>query len=1489
MRKTLLCLVTVLGAAPALAQSPAPYWDAINAGNYSDPFKACYESHQSYSANTSSDIKPNKFDLKSGAYGVPNAISCWWDRGTGGYWGTGGSAYLRCPNGYALSDEGAEQCVEETPQADEITSCGAGGDNDNQTGPDAGNPIDIYSGFKRSVDVDFSVGRGRLYFSRHYSSGGNDTPNGMGRIWSSNFSPVVKGQYNNNTGNFVYTDPNGKTMRFKRMSNARGGSWLQSGLINNAKQWDAYHSNDKERLDQLGYTLTQPLPGTSAGSELVLKDPSGVEKTFHLNSQGHGHYAGPLLKRITYPDGYEINIQHNADRHPTLATDSDGYSIQLNYNADRLLNEVIAPDGSVYRYEYEELSGSAWVADMTRITPETGTGNIWENYAILSEVIYPDGTPGDDSDNPRKTYHYEHPINHIALTGITDERGIRVGTWDYKFETKYGWRAISSSGPNGTNLTTIDDTVPGQEYKVTNALGKETVYTFDLEHYIPKLQQKDGVASANCAASNKTIGHDSFGNITSLTDPEGQVEIRTIDQSTGLPSAITHGYGSPEQVTVYYTWDATLRKPTQIVEPGITTNLTYNTEWLPTQVSMLDTTSHTAPYSTSGQQRTWTYNWTGEGLLQSIDGPLAGSGDKVSFTYDTNGNLASVTDELGHITTINTVDGMGRPTQITDPNGVVTSMTYTPRGWVEQITQSSGGNPRVTDLEYDLSGNLTRIDFPNGGWLSYTYNDSSWLTKVTSSAGDEIAYQHNLLGNITRADFQPAGAGSMSWFTMQYDELGRLTQRLGGAGDAMSYAYDRSDRLTTVTDGTGRPWLTGFDALDRVISETDPELHSIGMDWNASSDLTSFTDGRNFSTTFVRNGFGEVIREVSPDRGTTDYWYDNAGRVTRSLDAEGDDTQFTYDNAGRVLTETYPNQAALNVTYTYDSVAGGNSGTGRLTGVSGAGSSHAFSYNGYGELTSKVSTVGSQIYTTTQAFNSSGQLSILTLPSGRALDFGYDTRNRVTSITTTPSGGGAAQTVVSNVTYAPFGPMTGYNFGNGATAAFGLDTSLRLSSLSVSGAGPTLVSKSYQYDANNRVTSITDSLNSANSATYTYTMDGRLASAVGPWGDYAWTYDHVGNRTTDTRYLASVLTKDDVYNYSSSSNRLLSVDNNSGGVNRMISYTADGNIDTDIQTAAPSRDYDYDDDGRLGMISANGSVVATNDYDAFEHRVRRIEAGVERHFVFSPGGMLLGEYDGATGTVVTEYIWLNNRLVGSVDAAGVLSYVQTGHLGEPLLVMDGSGAATWTGETTPFGVFVATTGTAGDPDLRFPGQWKEAGSGLFHNWHRDYDPTLGRYIEADPLGIAAGQSVYGYVRQDPINLIDPLGLEQEPAYHGQDLSAEERADAARRETMGALFGGPFGGLGAGANFTGAQVVTEVAISRGNGTPFEYDMGDFIAGVCVDPLDAVDLGIARMEFKALKGSPPKPPRAPDVPPGNVDQRYNHPNSRGGPNLRGRQSD
>jgi RHS repeat-associated protein len=100
-------------------------------------------------------------------------------------------------------------------------------------------------------------------------------------------------------------------------------------------------------------------------------------------------------------------------------------------------------------------------------------------------------------------------------------------------------------------------------------------------------------------------------------------------------------------------------------------------------------------------------------------------------------------------------------------------------------------------------------------------------------------------------------------------------------------------------------------------------------------------------------------------------------------------------------------------------------------------------------------------------------------------------------------------------------------------------------------------------------------------------------------------------------------------------------------------------------------------------------------------------------------------------------------------------------LNRPIMVTNSAGEAVWQAVWKPFGEEESITGSL-TYDARFPGQWFQIESGLHYNWNRHYDPGTGRYVQPDPLGLAAmlsdGPSVYGYAGQSPLALIDPQGL-----------------------------------------------------------------------------------------------------------------------------------
>ncbi|MBL9046873.1 MAG: hypothetical protein JNK34_06100 [Tabrizicola sp.] len=185
--------------------------------------------------------------------------------------------------------------------------------------------------------------------------------------------------------------------------------------------------------------------------------------------------------------------------------------------------------------------------------------------------------------------------------------------------------------------------------------------------------------------------------------------------------------------------------------------------------------------------------------------------------------------------------------------------------------------------------------------------------------------------------------------------------------------------------------------------------------------------------------------------------------------------------------------------------------------------------------------------------------------------------------------------------------------------------------------------------------------------------------------------------------------------------------------------------------------YTYNAAGRMNAFSINGMLQATYTYDAMGRQAIRSltsPSPVTIHSVFDSQGRRIVEYDEATGTLLREYVWNGWEPVALVEG-GTVYYVRADHIGRPVFATNSAGAKVWEASYHHFGGVHTSTGNL--PANRFPGQWFQSESGLHQNWMRDYDPTTGRYLEPDPLGLIDGASVYGYAGQSPMMNMDPSG------------------------------------------------------------------------------------------------------------------------------------
>ncbi|MCH9693841.1 MAG: hypothetical protein K0U72_04970 [Gammaproteobacteria bacterium] len=962
-----------------------------------------------------------------------------------------------CVNGLTDEIEVVRKYVLETPTP-EPADC------------DRTNPCDLATGNKLQSENDYAgSGAGTLSFSRFYNSAGpfRSTANG-GVGWRHTYSRTLDER------------PDKDPIKFATGQSASYGSDLEAC----ESGWDdiktTVWSGDLS-------TATATFVG---GSSCEISDGGSLKAIFPVKQAQSRPAFTPAstMHTITRPSGAVYHFKKVGsdwvnELNPAMTLEASGSNwvfsaasdTQETYNGSGQLISITYRNGQTETLEYNLTTAQGGDDDSDTLDRVTGPFGHSLSFAYdgsgrLDTVTTPDGAiqygyDGNDNlisatqpDSSVRQYVYEDLDFATHLTGIIDENTDRYATWAYD---TYG-RAILSEHAGSQETVNIAYNSSGTT-TLTLGNGATRTYTFATAQGRRRSTMITGDVCSTCPGGNiADRTYDANGFSDEIIDWNFNTT-QTVRNSRGLTETLIEAKGSLDQRTTTSTWHADYRVPTQVVSPSNTTTFTHDS-----QGNVL-----TVTVSSGALSRGWTMTYNASGQLLTVDGPRTNVTDISTLGYYncTTGNecgqLHTFTNALGQVTTYNSYDAAGRPTLVTDANGLQTALTYDWRGNVLSTTATpTSGTPRTMTMTYDNVGQLATLSTPDGRVLTYAYTAAHYVDSVTDNFGNKIQYAYDAMGNLADEDTLDSGSALKRAVDYVYDINNRLDSITSG-GFETDLSLDLVGNLTSETDPGDFVTAYVYDTLNRLDFSTDALSGVTDYAYDAHDNVTQAVAPNGATTDFVYDALDNLTSEASPDRGTTTYTYDGAGNVATVTNALSKTATFDYDALNRVTSITYPNSAE-NVTYTYDDAA--TEGIGRLRSITDQSGSTTYSYNEFGEVITDARVMTGITYTTLYQYDAAGNVSAVTYPSGRVVDYVRNALGEITQVTSTKNS--VAKTVISNATHAPFGPVETLTYGNGVVFnyQYGLDN--RITSITSTG----IADKHYSYDLAANISEIDDIL-----------------------------------------------------------------------------------------------------------------------------------------------------------------------------------------------------------------------------------------------------------------------------------------------------------------------------------------------------------------------------------------------------------------------------
>ncbi len=1213
-------------------------------------------------------------------------------------------------------------------------------------------PVHPATGEKVRTEPDFTFA-GRT-FTRHYHSLRQFRNNpGFAVGWTHTFSDRVAGT--NGTGPAAVIDETGSYEGFESIGTNRFRGMNASDTV-------------------LEYVSTGAV-------RWRLRLPDGELREFD---------ASKRLTAIRTPDDprQDVTLTY-ADGLLRTATDGQARTLRFEYDGAKLLTRIVLPDGNAFRYGYD--------ADRNLTTVDDGYGRIRRYHYAEAGLI------GDASQR-----------NH--LTGITAETGRRFA--DFRYDAR--GRVIESRALGTPHHVTTVRYDSDTQATVFSAGGEERVYTIQPGLY----RRITGVATVGEPAQD-TQTFDAQGRLQRSTNRRGVHTDHEYHASGAYRSATVEAVGTPEQRREEVDRDPVTNLPTELRIRDAAGTLQAQTRWAYNARGQVLTETDIDPGTGATRTTTTSYCESADitagtcpmlGLLKSVDGPRTDAMDVTRFAYRMSdatgcattpatcayrkGDLWKTTNARNQVTEVLGYDGAGRIASIRDVTGVVTDVEYDPRGWptatkVRGTQDGSETDDRIERIAYTADGLVERVIQPDGVFVTFGYDDARRLTSITDRDGNTLTYTLDGAGQRIKDETRDAGGTLQQTVARTFDTLGRLRAVTDAESHSTSFDYDAEGSLTKATDPLLRETRAEYDPLGRLTRSLQNATAAASANDHAESLVrydtldrtTRITDPEGLHTDYVYNGFGDRIEQRSPDTGVTTWAHDAAGNTTGEVDANGRATQYLYDALDRLRAVDYA-AAVPDETFGYDGawsdcMPGEQYTAGRLARIADAEGSTTYCYNRFGDVVRKVQRTGDQTFTLRWVHQADGRLQKIVYPDLTEVDYLYDAQGRIREIGVTYDD--LRQVLLTGAAYRPFGPISGWTYGNGLALRRSFDANglpVAVEDGPESGGGSVGLALGYRFDAAGNLDRLRSGrANDPAAVSQTYAYDGldRLTGVRDAQSllleQYA--YDRTGNRLSAGEWVSTgsgggpgggtptYTFQTTPYTYAANSHRLLAV----GSEPR--EYDAAGNL-TQLgdpnAPGGPRRQFAYNDGNRMSAVSNLSGTLATYGYNALGERVRRTVNGASAYAVYDNDGRWLGDFN-ANGQPERMAIWLDDLPVGVIVGSGAqrkLYYLEADALGTPRAVIDPQrNVAVWRWDA--LGEAFGRDGIESDPDgdgqvfaldMRFPGQRLDGETGFHYNYFRDYDPTTGRYVESDPIGLDGGMSTYGYVGGSPLMYDDPDGL-----------------------------------------------------------------------------------------------------------------------------------